>query len=79
MASEITKNGGIAMCAPIASYDAGRKDVRSMAQPLGGFVLVHGDTLEVCDESDREGLYAKARAGIIRGVHGHLRPLRGAG
>ena len=44
VASEITKNGGIAMCAPIASYDAGRKDIRSMAQPLGGFVLVHGDT-----------------------------------
>ena len=67
VASEITKNGGIAVCAPIAPYDAVRKDVRSMVQPLGGFVLVHVDTpVEVCEQRDRKGLYAKARAGIIK-------------
>ena len=67
VASEITKNGGIAICAPIAPYDAVRRDVRSMVQPLGGFILVHVDTpLEVCEERDRKGLYAKARAGIIK-------------
>ena len=67
VASEITKNGGIALCAPIAPYDAVRKDVRSMVQPLGGFVLVHVATpLAVCEERDRKGLYAKARAGIIK-------------
>ena len=67
VASEITKNGGIAVCAPIAPYDAVRKEVRSMVQPLGGFMLVHVDTpLEVCEERDRKGLYAKARAGIIK-------------
>ena len=67
VASEITKNGGIAICAPIAPYDAVRKDVRSMVHPLGGFILVHVDTpLEVCEERDRKGLYAKARAGIIK-------------
>ena len=67
VASEITKNGGIAVCAPIAPYDAVRKEVRSMVQPLGGFLLVHVDTpLEVCEERDRKGLYAKARAGIIK-------------
>ena len=67
VASEITKNGGIAICAPIAPYDAVRRGVRSMVQPLGGFILVHVDTpLEVCEERDRKGLYAKARAGIIK-------------
>ena len=67
VASEITRNGGIAVCAPIAPYDAVRKEVRSMVQPLGGFMLVHVDTpLEVCEERDRKGLYAKARAGIIK-------------
>ena len=49
VASEITKNGGAAVCAPIAPYDAVRKDVRSAVEPAGGFVLVHVDTpLEVC-------------------------------
>ena len=67
VASEITKNGGIAICAPIAPYDAVRKDVRAMVQPLGGFILVHVATpLEVCEQRDRKGLYAKARAGIIK-------------
>ena len=67
VASEITKNSGIAVCAPIAPYDAVRKEVRAMVQPLGGFMLVHVDTpLEVCEERDRKGLYAKARAGIIK-------------
>lgn len=67
VASEITKNGGIAICAPIAPYDAVRKAVRRMIEPLGGFVLVYVSTpLEVCEERDRKGLYAKARAGIIK-------------
>ncbi len=67
VASEITKNGGIAICAPIAPYDAVRKQVRAMIQPAGGFVLVHVATpLEVCERRDRKGLYAKARAGIIK-------------
>ncbi|NOZ93127.1 MAG: bifunctional sulfate adenylyltransferase/adenylylsulfate kinase [Acidobacteria bacterium] len=67
VASEITKNGGIAICAPIAPYDSVRKEVRSMIEPLGGFALVHVATpLEVCEQRDRKGLYAKARAGIIK-------------
>jgi sulfate adenylyltransferase len=67
VASEITENGGIAICAPIAPYDAIRRDVPSMISPLGGFVLVHVATpLDVCEKRDRKGLYAKARAGIIR-------------
>ncbi len=67
VASEITKNGGIAICAPIAPYDHTRKAVRAMVAPVGGFVLVHVATpLEVCEQRDRKGLYAKARAGIIK-------------
>ena len=67
VASEITKNGGIAICAPIAPYDSVRKQVRSMIEPLGGFILVHVATpLETCEERDRKGLYAKARAGILK-------------
>jgi sulfate adenylyltransferase len=67
VASEITKNGGIAICAPIAPYDAVRKAVREMIEPLGGFVLVHVATpIETCEARDRKGLYAKARAGIVK-------------
>lgn len=67
VASEITKNGGIALCAPIAPYDTVRKQVRAMVEPLGGFILVHVATpLEVCEQRDRKGLYAKARAGIVK-------------
>jgi sulfate adenylyltransferase len=67
VASEITKNGGIALCAPIAPYDETRKKVRGMINPLGGFILVHVATsLEVCEQRDRKGLYAKAREGIIK-------------
>ena len=67
VASEITKNGGVAICAPIAPYDGVRKQVRAMIEPLGGFMVVHVSTpLEVCEQRDRKGLYAKARAGIIK-------------
>ncbi len=67
VASEITKNGGIAICAPIAPYTATRRIVRDTISPLGGFLEVHVSTpLEVCEQRDRKGLYAKARAGIIK-------------
>ncbi|MBA7712010.1 putative bifunctional SAT/APS kinase [subsurface metagenome] len=67
VASEITKNGGIALCAPIAPYDKIRKEVREMISPLGGLNLVYVSTpLEVCESRDRKGMYAKARAGIIK-------------
>ena len=67
VASEITKNGGIAICAPIAPYDSTRKDVRALIEPLGGFILVHLSTsVDVCEQRDRKGLYAKARAGILK-------------
>jgi sulfate adenylyltransferase len=67
VASEITKNGGIAICAPIAPYDATRKEIRAMIEPVGGFIMVHLSTsVAVCEQRDRKGLYAKARAGILK-------------
>ena len=67
VASEITKNGGIAICAPIAPYEATRKHVRQLIEPVGGFILVHVATsIDVCEQRDRKGLYAKARAGIVK-------------
>ncbi len=66
VASEITKNGGVAICAPIAPYASVRREVRAIIEPSGGFVLVYAATpLEVCEQRDRKGLYAKARAGLI--------------
>ncbi len=71
VASEITKNGGIAVCAPIAPYRATRRKVRQMVESFGGFVLIYVSTpLEVCEKRDRKGLYAKARAGLIKDFTG---------
>ena len=67
VASEITKNGGIAICAPIAPYTSTRRQVREAISPVGGFVEIHVATaLDVCEERDRKGLYALARAGKIK-------------
>jgi sulfate adenylyltransferase len=67
VASEITKNGGIAICAPIAPYASIRKENRDLISGGGGYILVFVDTpLEVCEQRDVKGLYAKARAGIIK-------------
>ncbi len=71
VASEITKNGGIAICAPIAPYDAIRKENRALISGGGGYLLVHVSTpLAVCEQRDAKGLYAKARAGTIRDFTG---------
>lgn len=66
VASEITKNGGVAICAPIAPYQETRRAVRELIEQHGAFVEIHVSTpLEVCEARDRKGLYAKARKGII--------------
>jgi sulfate adenylyltransferase len=66
VASEITKNRGIAICAPIAPYHQTRHDVRAMIEAVGGFVEIHVATpIQTCESRDRKGLYAKARAGLI--------------
>ncbi len=66
VANEITKNGGIAICAPIAPYAATRRAVREMIEQNGAFIEIHVATpLAVCESRDRKGLYAKARKGLI--------------
>jgi sulfate adenylyltransferase len=66
VASEITKNGGIAICAPIAPYAATRYAVRQLIEQHGAFIEIHVATpLEECERRDRKGLYAKARKGLI--------------
>lgn len=71
VASEITKNGGIALCAPIAPYEESRQANRELISRYGGFIEVYVSTpLEVCEQRDRKGLYAKARAGKVKGVTG---------
>jgi sulfate adenylyltransferase len=67
VASEITKNGGIALCAPIAPYQSDRRFNRELISPLGGFIEVFVDTsLAVCEERDVKGLYALAREGKLK-------------
>ena len=67
VASEITKNGGIAICAPIAPYAATRRAVREEAEAFGAFVEVHVATsIEECERRDRKGLYKLAREGKIK-------------
>jgi sulfate adenylyltransferase len=67
VAAEISRHGGIAVCSPIAPFDATRQQVREMVEDAGGaFFLVHVATpLEECERRDRKGLYAKARRGEI--------------
>ncbi len=71
VASEITKNRGIAICAPIAPYAETRAEIRKKIEAYGGFIEVHVSTpIEVCEKRDRKGMYAKARAGLIKGFTG---------
>jgi sulfate adenylyltransferase len=71
VASEITKGGGIALCAPIAPYAHTRRYNRELISQHGGYVLVYLSTpIEVCEARDRKGLYAKARAGIVKDFTG---------
>ncbi|MFC1481664.1 bifunctional sulfate adenylyltransferase/adenylylsulfate kinase [Candidatus Neomarinimicrobiota bacterium] len=67
VASEITKNGGIAICAPIAPYEIDRQFNRELISGYGGYIEVHISTsLEVCEERDVKGLYALARSGKLK-------------
>jgi sulfate adenylyltransferase len=67
VASEITKAGGVAICAPIAPYAAIRRQIRDLVESYGAFVEIHVATpIEICEQRDTKGLYAKARAGLIK-------------
>eukprot|EP01110_Echinostelium_bisporum_P013797 TRINITY_DN994_c1_g1_i7.p1 TRINITY_DN994_c1_g1~~TRINITY_DN994_c1_g1_i7.p1 ORF type:complete len:590 (-),score=227.97 TRINITY_DN994_c1_g1_i7:364-2133(-) len=67
VASEITKCRGAAICAPIAPYDSSRQTVRSLIDQYGGYIQVYVSTsIEVCEQRDKKGLYAKARSGQLK-------------
>ena len=67
VASEITKNKGIAICAPIAPYKKDRRSNRDLISKLGGYIEVHVSTsIEKCEERDAKGLYKLAREGVIK-------------
>ena len=67
VASEITKNGGIAVCAPIAPYESDRNYNRKLISKLGGYIELHVATsLEKCEERDVKGLYKLARKGVVK-------------
>jgi len=71
VASEITKNGGIAICAPIAPYATTRRAVREDVEAFGAFVEVHVATsIEECERRDRKGLYKLAREGTLKAFTG---------
>jgi sulfate adenylyltransferase len=71
VASEITKNFGIALCAPIAPYRSDRRIIRELIGQYGGFIEAYVNTpISVCEARDVKGLYAKARQGIIKDFTG---------
>jgi sulfate adenylyltransferase len=71
VAAEVARHGGIAICAPIAPFAGARAAARQMVTEVGDFVLIYVSTpVDVCAARDRKGLYAKARAGLIKGFTG---------
>jgi sulfate adenylyltransferase len=71
VANEISKNGGVAICAPIAPYTSIRQQVRQMIEQHSSFIEIYVSTpIDVCESRDRKGLYAQARAGKIKGFTG---------
>jgi len=70
VASAVVKAGGAVICAAVSPYRAARNECRAM---IGSdqFIEVFVNTpLEVCEQRDVKGLYAKARRGEIRGFTG---------
>jgi adenylylsulfate kinase-like enzyme len=62
----VVKHGGTVVVAAIAPYEAAREEARALVENHGQFVLVHLSTpVEVCEQRDVKGLYARARAGQI--------------
>jgi sulfate adenylyltransferase len=70
VAAEIVRHGGVVICAAISPYRATRDEVRMMVG-AEHFVEVYVDTpLDVCEQRDTKGLYAKARRGDLKGFTG---------
>ena len=79
--ARLMADAGIAALVPVISpYREGRDRVREIHEAAGlRFVEVFVDTpIEECEQRDPKGLYAKARAGELQGLHRHRRPLRAA-
>jgi len=71
VASEVTKAGGIALCAAIAPYADARVENRRLISVYGGYIEVHVSTsLEQCEKRDTKGLYKKARNGELKRMTG---------
>jgi sulfate adenylyltransferase len=70
VASEIVRHGGVVICAVVSPYDMTRLEAREMIG-RDAFVLVYVATpLEICEQRDVKGLYAKARRGELKGLTG---------
>jgi adenylyl-sulfate kinase len=66
VAGEVVRHGGTVVVAAIAPYEEAREEARQLVEKHGRFLLVHVSTpLEVVEQRDVKGLYAKARAGEI--------------
>ena len=71
VASEITKNGGIAICAPIAPYEEDRRFNRELISKYGSYIEIFVDTpIEQCEKRDPKGFYKMARSGEIKNFTG---------
>ena len=71
VASELTKSGAAVIAAPIAPFEDSRDQARKLVEKHGSFYLVHVATpLEYAEKTDKRGIYAKARAGEIKGFTG---------
>jgi sulfate adenylyltransferase len=70
VAAEIVRHGGVVICAAVSPYRATRNDVRNMVGK-DRYVEVFVDTpIDVCEQRDVKGMYAKARRGEITGFTG---------
>jgi sulfate adenylyltransferase len=71
VASELTRSGAAVIAAPIAPFEGSRKSAKDLVEKHGSFFLVHVATpLEYCEKTDKRGIYAKARAGEVKGFTG---------
>lgn len=70
VANEIVRHGGIAICAAVSPYRATRNEVRNLIGQ-DNFIEIFVDTpLEICEQRDTKGMYAKARRGEIKDFTG---------
>jgi len=71
ISSLIARSGGLAIAAPIAPYKVSRDFVRETCEAEGGYIECYvAASLDLCEQRDKKGLYAKARKGIIKGMTG---------